>query len=88
MSLNLVCGDDEFVSARSWAVASNRRMSEFNFLQREELPLKLGATKRRWDIALFGSVDRNAFWSGNGVKNIPMVGTSIFSLDCVGVLSS
>lgn len=80
-------GDEVLVSANSCAVASNLRMSGSVSLK-GTLPLKLGATYRRCEIALFGSVHRNAFSRGNGVKNMPMVGTNIFNLDCVGVLLS
>jgi hypothetical protein len=51
-------------------------------------PLKEGATKRRCEIARCGSVVRNASFSGSGVKNIPIVGTSIFNFDINGVLLS
>jgi hypothetical protein len=51
-------------------------------------PLNEGATKRRCEIARCGSVVRNASFSGSGVKNIPIVGTSIFNFDINGVLLS
>ena len=54
----------------------------------EEVPLKEGATKRRCEIARWGSVMRNAFLRGNGVKKIPIVGTSIFNFERSGVSSS